>query len=165
MATFSGIRRKNWLDPGHSEKIASQNWNDTTFKCGNLTEFKVWPVGTALAYMHGTARDQMRNLNAFLLTFFVAMALSSTGSAVMAGPSEDQGLTFIGKEKDLFVLKAAKGSDDAKVEIFSDAGELVTAQTIQQRKIIIDFGGVAFGTYTIKVTQGDSVREFRYVKK
>lgn len=107
----------------------------------------------------------MRNLNAFLLTFFVATALSLTGSAVMAVPSEDQGLTFIGKEKDLFVFKTAKGSNDAKVEVFSDAGELVTAQTTQQRKIIIDFGGVAFGTYTIKVTQGDSVREFRYVKK
>lgn len=93
------------------------------------------------------------------------MALSLTGSAVMAGSSEDQGLTFIGKEKDLFVFRTAKGSDDAKVEVFSDAGELVTAQTIQKRKIIIDFGGVAFGTYTIKVTRGDTVQEFKYVKK
>jgi len=107
----------------------------------------------------------MRNLNAFLVSFFVAMALSLSGSAMMAGPSEDQGPIFSGKEKDLFVFKTAKGSTDAKVEVFSDAGELVTAQTIQKRKIIIDFGGVAFGTYTIKVTKGDRVREFQYIKR
>ncbi len=115
--------------------------------------------------MSGYSKKTMRTLNAFLVSFFVAVALPLSGSALMAGPSEDQGLFFIGKEKELFVFKTAKGQNDARVEIFSDTGELVTAQTTQKRKIIIDFGGVAFGTYTIRVTKGDTTEEFRYTKK
>lgn len=107
----------------------------------------------------------MRSLNAFFKTFFVAMVLSLSGSAIMAGPSEDQERIFSGKEKDLFVFRTEKGFIGAKVEIFSDSGELLTAQTIQKRKMIIDFGDVAFGTYTIKVSKGNMVQEFQFVKQ
>ena len=107
----------------------------------------------------------MKNLNTTVVAFFVALALSLSGSAVMADPGEDQGLNFFGKDKDLFVFRTAKGSSDAKVEVYSDSGELVTAQTMQTRRIIIDFGGVAFGMYTIRVTQNGVVSEYRYERK
>jgi hypothetical protein len=106
----------------------------------------------------------MRSFNTFFKIFFVAMALSLSGSAIVAGPSEGQEQIFNGKEKDLFVYRTAKGLIGAKVEVFSDSGELVTAQTMQKRKIIIDFGDVAFGTYTIKVTKGNMMQEFQFVK-
>ncbi len=109
--------------------------------------------------------EPMKNLNTTVVAFFVALALSLSGSAVMADPGEDQGLNFFGKEKDLFVFRTAKGTSDAKVEIYSDSGELVTAQTMQKRKIIIDFGGVAFGTYTIRVTQDGVIKEYQYKRK
>ncbi|HEX7014139.1 MAG TPA: T9SS type A sorting domain-containing protein [Cyclobacteriaceae bacterium] len=107
----------------------------------------------------------MKNLNTTVVAFFVALALSFSGSAVMADPGEGQGLNFFGKEKDLFVFRTAKGTSDAKVEIYSDSGKLVTAQTMQKRKIIIDFGGVAFGMYTIRVTQNGVVTEYQYERK
>jgi len=100
-----------------------------------------------------------------LKTFFVATVLLLSGSAIMAGPSEDQWNIFGGKDQNLFVMRTGKDFVGAKVEIYSSAGELVTTQITQKRKMFIDFGGATFGTYTIKVTKGEVVKEFSFKKK
>lgn len=69
------------------------------------------------------------------------------------------------KDSDVFVVKTAKKLAGAKVEIFSASGQLVTAQMVQSRKVIIDFGNIENGTYTIKITKDEIHREFQYEKK
>jgi len=100
-----------------------------------------------------------------LKTFFVAMALLLSGSAIVAGPSEDQLGIFSQGNDDLFVVRAGKDLLGAKVEIFSDTGEFVTAQIVNTKKLYIDFGSVTEGTYTIRVSKGNIVKEFSFEKK
>lgn len=69
------------------------------------------------------------------------------------------------KDKDLFVLKTERKFAGAKVEVFTNSGQLVTAQKVEGRKVIIDFGSTEYGTYTIKVSKGDRVKEFEYIRK
>lgn len=71
----------------------------------------------------------------------------------------------IAKNKSLFVLKTQKKFIGAKVEIYKPNGELITSQSLEKRKVIIDFGDVRYGTYTIRVTKGAQTKEFQYVKK
>lgn len=69
------------------------------------------------------------------------------------------------KNKNLFTLKADKDLLGAQVEIYNAKGDLITAQSLQKRKMVIDFDEAHFGTYTIRVVKGDEAKEFRYVKK
>lgn len=65
----------------------------------------------------------------------------------------------------LFVVRADRKLRGAHVEILSATGEVITAQQIQKRKMIIDFKDVQLGTYTIRVSKGDRRQEFLYVKR
>jgi hypothetical protein len=69
------------------------------------------------------------------------------------------------KYKNLFVFKADRKMLGAKVEVYSSAGHLVTAQRLHRRKMIIDFCDVKFGEYVIRIVKGDEKQEFHYVKK
>ena len=51
------------------------------------------------------------------------------------------------------------------MEIYNASGELITTQSLQKRKMVIDFGDAMLGLYTIKVVKGDSKQEFKYLKK
>jgi hypothetical protein len=99
-----------------------------------------------------------------LKTFFVAMVLLLSGSAIMAGPSEDHSV-FPARNRDLFVVKTGKDLVGAKVEIFSDNGELVTTQIAQKRKVYIDFRDASTGTYLVKLSKGDKTKELSFRKK
>ena len=105
----------------------------------------------------------MKNLK----TFFVATVLVLSGSAVIAGPSEGfLGISFSKeKDKNLFVVRADKHFEGAKVEIFATSGQLLTVQTVEKKKLYIDFGDAVLGTYTIKVTKDEKVQEFQFTKK
>lgn len=100
-----------------------------------------------------------------LKAFFVAMVLLLSGSAIMAGPSEDHPVVFPSKGKDLLVVKAGKDLVGAKVEIFSESGELIATQITQKRKMYIDFSSAHIGQYTVKLTKGDKVKELNFNKK
>lgn len=69
------------------------------------------------------------------------------------------------KNKNLFTLKAEKQFVGAQVEIYNASGDLITAQSLKNRKMVIDFGDATFGVYTIKIVKGDSKQEFKYLKK
>ena len=69
------------------------------------------------------------------------------------------------KYKNLFTLKAEKQFIGAQVEIYNSSGELVTSQSLQKRKMIIDFGDARLGIYTIKIKRGAEHQEFTYIKK
>jgi hypothetical protein len=67
--------------------------------------------------------------------------------------------------KNLFTLKTEKDLIGAQVKVYNFDGELITSQSMQKRKMIIDFADVLDGTYTIKVTKGEASKEYKYVKK
>ncbi len=91
-----------------------------------------------------------------LVALLLTSAIISNAEAIDPGPS---------KYKDLFTLKADKDLIGAQVEIYNSSGELITTNSLQKRKMIIDFGEAVFGTYTIRIVKGDEEKEFKYVKK
>ena len=69
------------------------------------------------------------------------------------------------RQNSLFTLKAEKQFVGAQVEIYNASGKLITTQSLQKRKMVIDFGDANLGLYTIKVVKGESKQEFKYLKK
>ena len=84
-------------------------------------------------------------------------------STVMAGHDERE-KTNNPRYKNLFVYKTDKKFLGAKIEILSATGSVITSQNLERRKIVIDFGDVGYGTYTIRVSKGSDTKEFLFVK-
>jgi hypothetical protein len=99
-----------------------------------------------------------------LIKLFIAV-LVFVSSAAFAGNGNDEIAAVNSKFKNLFVFKTERHLVGAQVEVLSERGEVVTSQVLHKRKMIIDFCDVRYGTYTIRVTKGDKVKEFFYVKK
>ena len=78
--------------------------------------------------------------------------------------SRDEGQDKNPREKNLFVFKTDKKFLGAKIEILSATGSVITSQNLERRKIVIDFGDVGYGTYTIRVSKGKEKKEFLFVK-
>jgi hypothetical protein len=91
------------------------------------------------------------------VALFISSGFQASAEAIEAGEPP--------KYKNLFTLKAEKQFIGAQVEIYNSRGELVTSQSLQKRKMIIDFGDAGFGTYTIKIKRGAAHQEFTYIKK
>ena len=68
-------------------------------------------------------------------------------------------------KKNLFMLKADKELVGANVEIYNASGELITMQSLQKRKMVIDFGDAGLGLYTIKIVKREAKQEYKYLKK
>ncbi len=96
---------------------------------------------------------------------FTLATLLLTSTAVFAENTPEKIDVVSSRYKNLFVFKAEKKFVGAIVEILSSNGEIVTAQRLQKRKMIIDFCDVKYGSYTIRVTKDKKVKEFQYVKK
>jgi hypothetical protein len=84
--------------------------------------------------------------------------------STLASPVEEVSVVP-SKYKNLFVFKIDKQYVGATVEVYYSNGDLVAAQKIKKRKMIIDFCDTKFGEYTIRVVKGDKKQEFYYVKK
>jgi len=97
-----------------------------------------------------------------LIAVVVALLITTTGKA--AKP-EDAIIIGQGKNKSLFVYKTHRKFVGATVQVYTSDGDLLTAQNLQKRKLIIDFGSALKDTYTIRVVKGDDIREFQYTKR
>ena len=97
-----------------------------------------------------------------LLAVVVALMMVTTGKAAKPDDAIIIGQT---KNKSLFVYKTARKFAGAMVEVYASNGSLLTAQNLQKRKLIIDFGSVLTDTYTIRVVKGNDIQEFQYVKR
>ena len=102
----------------------------------------------------------MKFFKTFLMLAFLVASLSVsarrlTDTVRSGGP----------KHESLFVLKAEKQLVGAQVEVFYSNGNLITAQKLQKKKMIIDFTDARLGTYTIRVTKGSKTKDYRYIKK
>jgi hypothetical protein len=102
----------------------------------------------------------MKNLNRILLlclTTLILQPLTAWSEIAVKDP--------MSRHKNLFVVRTDKKFLGARVEVLYSNGELVTSQTLQKRKMIIDFCDVKHGSYTIRLLKGQEVREFSYEKK
>jgi hypothetical protein len=104
----------------------------------------------------------MRKLKRILLIGVAVLALTQTSGAT--GKSEEP-TSVRSKYKNLFVFKTDRKFKGAQVEVLSSDGARVTSQTLEKRKMIIDFCDVKQGSYTIRISKGDRVKEFQYEKK
>ena len=95
------------------------------------------------------------------LKYLFALLLIS--SASFAGAADE--IKSESPRKNLFVYKAEKKFQGAKVEILSVNGEVLAQQHLKNRKVIIDFRDVRFGTYIIRVSKGELSQEFTYTKR
>jgi hypothetical protein len=98
-----------------------------------------------------------------LSTFLFATLLTLSGFVASANDAID--VVEPPKTRSLFTLKADKDFVGAQVEVYNSRGELITTQSLQKRKMVIDFGDAHFGQYTIRVIKGGERQEFKYIKK
>ena len=101
----------------------------------------------------------MKKLTTSLFVAFLILSSSLYATAEAINGKEPP------HQKNLFMLKADKEFVGAQVEIYNASGELITAQSLQKRKMVIDFGDAGLGLYTIKVVKGESKQEYKYLKK
>ena len=67
-------------------------------------------------------------------------------------------------QSSLFVYKANSAFRGAVVEVFFANGDLVTSQRLVRKRLVIDFSHVKAGAYVIRVTKGDKIQDFQFVK-
>lgn len=103
----------------------------------------------------------MKNLSKILLVGAVVLTMILPLSA---NTRPEGGDPVSGKSKKLFVFKATRKFVGAKVEVRAADGHVLTTQTMQKRKMFIDFSDVTEGVYTIRISKGDEVKEFQFNK-
>lgn len=103
-------------------------------------------------------------MKTLIKSIFFVLAVSTAASATsFSGTDPIDGKEI--KDKSLFVFKTSKKFLGASVEVFHSNGEMLAAQTLAKRKMIIDFTDVKEGSYTIRVTKGNQTEEFEYSKR
>jgi hypothetical protein len=104
----------------------------------------------------------MRPLTKILLITLISLLLVSyRGFAGSTDTVKSEGP----KLKNYFVFKTNKKFLGATVEIISERGNVITSSHLLKRKLIIDFGDVKLGAYTIRLSKGNARQEFVYIKK
>lgn len=73
--------------------------------------------------------------------------------------------TTSSERKNQFVLKVDMDFIGAEVDVFTPDGYQISSQFLMRRKMIIDFGDVSTGTYTILVRNDDETLRYEFVKK
>jgi hypothetical protein len=103
----------------------------------------------------------MKNLlKIIVLTLFI----SSVTGTITFGGTDPVDVKDV-REKNLLVFKANKKLLGASVEVIYSNGDVLTAQILAKRKMIIDFSDVKEGAYTIRITKGKQKEEIQYSKK
>jgi hypothetical protein len=100
-----------------------------------------------------------------IIVLLALMLLLASTFSLMAAPATEAVDVIETRYKNLFVFKAERKYLGARVEVVSMSGDVVTAQRLHRRKMIIDFCDVKFGEYTIRIVKGDQQQVFTYVKK
>ena len=114
--------------------------------------------GTFLAFQMAYVNCSMRLVKILLLVFLV------TSSAIASSKKEAVNVTDF-KSTNVFSYKGNTKMIGATVEVFTAEGVLVTKQTLRKRRLHIDFGEVKSGEYTIRISKGEKLKEYQFIKK
>ncbi len=99
------------------------------------------------------------------IAIIICLSLFTTSVRVFATHKEKPVQLITQKGNNLFAFKVSKPWQYAHVEVLAVNGDCVSCQTLMRRKMVINFQDVKAGTYTIKISKGEYVQEFEYVKK
>jgi hypothetical protein len=102
----------------------------------------------------------MRLANSLVLVF-----LLSCPSLASALPYQEAVSVVDAKSANVFVYKGSRKMIGAIVEVYTTEGVLMTKQILKKRRMHIDFGKVKSGEYTIRISKGEKLREYQFVKK
>ena len=92
-----------------------------------------------------------------IIIFLLVVPIVSSASPIDVLPS---------KQSDIFKFAAKRGMRGAELRVvYNDSGDLVLAEQVRKRRMIIDFCDVKPGAYTIVVEKGKRIETFQYVKK
>ena len=97
---------------------------------------------------------------------FAVSTLLTVSSAFARPTSQETSIELVSsKHKHLFIFKVDRKFKGSEVEVSYANGEVISTLKMEKRKLIIDFCDVKFGSYVIKVKNGNNVQEFQFVKK
>ncbi len=103
----------------------------------------------------------IESLMKIVTTYLLVMMVVFTTQAL----DEDVTAIIPGKSNHIVVFKTDRKFIGATVEVLDANGNPVVAQKLERRRMMVDFGLVRSGEYTILVKIEDDVLEYRYVKK
>jgi hypothetical protein len=98
---------------------------------------------------------------------FVVVGLAASASTLHL-PAVGTGSVQVKErsKRDLLVLTTQRSMRGARVQVFHESGDLVTAQKLKRRKMIIDFCDVSDGNYVVVVVSKNGTTEkFQYEKR
>lgn len=99
-------------------------------------------------------------------TIFRSLTLVLLVMSISASATAVQTVDIVNtKYKNLLVFRLKNKLKGADVKVFYSNGDLVAAQKLAKRKMIINFCDVKYGTYTIQVHKGNTTETFSYIKK
>lgn len=94
----------------------------------------------------------------------LAIALLVMVLSTSAKPNNEGVSAIKSKHNSLLVLKTDRKFIGATVEVVSSRGSVITSQKLEKRKLFIDFRDVDQGSYTVRITKGNRVKEINYLK-
>lgn len=103
----------------------------------------------------------IKSLMKVVTTYLLVMMVVFTTQAL----DEDVTAIISGKSNHIVVFNTDRKFIGATVEVLDANGNPVVTQKLERRRMMIDFGLVRSGEYTIRVKIEDDVLEYRYVKK
>lgn len=104
----------------------------------------------------------MKSSKIILTIILLTLTLTSSIKVMARNDEEFKGTT---NKKNIFTFKTDRELVGAQVEVFYSNGELLTTHKLLKKKMVIDFGEGRLGTYTIRLTKGNSAKEYHFIKK
>jgi hypothetical protein len=99
-----------------------------------------------------------------LIAIFLSLQFLTVSTVYTSDPASGAIHMLNSRQKDQFVFKAGKMWKGANVEIVAASGEVVAHQKLNKRRMTIDFKDVQTGTYTIKISKGNKVENFKFFR-
>lgn len=103
-------------------------------------------------------------MNLSMRKMMITLILVLGGTLAIAGTDNIQ--VRERKQKNLFVFTTNRAMRGSHVQVYHSNGDLVVAQMLKKRKMVIDFCDVVDGSYTIVVVSNDGHTErFQFEKR
>jgi hypothetical protein len=101
----------------------------------------------------------MKNLRRILLLIIMTIVLQNLSAETLDARSAPFFTTYTDHN---FTFKTEKNFLGAMVEVVNSNGDVIASSKLNKRKMVIDFKNLPGGSYTIRVTKNEEVKEFQY---
>jgi hypothetical protein len=87
-------------------------------------------------------------------TLIISILMLVSAATLAKGPKAERTVRVLSNRMHLLHLKLELDPAGTTLEIYTEKGELVKAEVITERRLLIDFSGLAEGIYKIKIRSG-----------